>query len=325
MSIALSDLKIYGSASMPDDDTPTQIGGAIDTQRKPLFYDVGAAIQCVSSAGGDTTQTVTLHYRDSAGNKQSEAKTLSGQTPVAFTATPERLLKAIKSATCAGDVAVEAATAERAGTAQAGTGITITLDAGASASNDFYNGMVIRLTSGTGNGQIREIIAYDGTTKVATAGSQWGTTPDATSVFRIAKGMVFDKSPAEILECRRVFYDSGANPAGGATKEYHEKWFLKNTHATLSLTTAVVKEIADPSGLITFMLAASVDDSGTNGSGNNRLVAPSGTFDNSNKSVPGGGSLAAGSAIGVWGKLTLAGGAAAQKTTYTPQLEGNTT
>jgi len=159
---------------------------------------------------------------------------------------------------------------------------------------------------------------------VATIGYQWGTTPDATSVFRIAKGMVFDKSPAEILECRRAFYDAGANPAGGATKEYHDKWFLKNTHGSLALTSAVVKEIADPSGLITFMLPASVDDSGTNGSGNNRLVAPSGTFDSANKNVPTG-SLAAGSAIGVWGKLTLAGGAAQQKTTYTPQLEGNTT
>jgi hypothetical protein len=79
---------------------------------------------------------------------------------------------------------------ERVGTAQAGATTSITLDAGASASNDFYNGLWIRITGGTGSGQATVINDYNGTTKVATvegegSGRVWQTTPDATSVFEI--------------------------------------------------------------------------------------------------------------------------------------------
>ena len=56
------------------------------------------------------------------------------------------------------------------------------LDAAASAVDDFYNGLVIRLTGGTGSGQIREIIDYVGSTKIATVSRAWGTNPDATRV-----------------------------------------------------------------------------------------------------------------------------------------------
>ena len=76
---------------------------------------------------------------------------------MAFVATIDRLMKAIKSATTAGDVAVMASTAERTGTAQAGSLDTITLDVGASAVDDFFVGMVIRITSGTGSDQLRMI------------------------------------------------------------------------------------------------------------------------------------------------------------------------
>ncbi len=325
MAIKMSDLRVYGSATMPDDDTTEQIGGAIATSKKPIFTDFSGAMQVLSSETGDTSQSVTVYYRDSAGSPQSEAKTLQGQTPVAYSASPERLLKATKGVTCVGDVVLEASTAERTGTCQGGSADTITLDAGASGTDGAYNGMMIRITSGTGAGQIREVIDYVGASKLATVGRAWGTNPvGADSVFRIAKGIVFDKSPAEITEVRRIGYAMGANSAGGATKEVHEKIFLKNCHGTIALTSAQVEESSDPSGLFTFGLATSVNDSGTNGSGNTRLVAPAGiTFDNSAKNVPGG-SLAASSAIGCWIKATLPGGTAAAKTTYLPQLKGNT-
>lgn len=73
---------------------------------------------------------------------------------------------------------------ERQNTAQAGAGSTITLDAGASAVDDFYNGRQIHIISGTGAGQSNTIIDYVGSTKVATV-STWTTNPDNTSVFRI--------------------------------------------------------------------------------------------------------------------------------------------
>lgn len=73
----------------------------------------------------------------------------------------------------------------RGATAQAGAAGTITLDASASAVTDFYAGQLCHIVSGTGAGQSRIISAYNGTTKVATVGSNWATNPDSTSVFVI--------------------------------------------------------------------------------------------------------------------------------------------
>ncbi len=71
------------------------------------------------------------------------------------------------------------------GTAAAGGASTITLAAGASATNDLYNGMSIVITGGTGSGQSRTVSAYVGATKVATVSVAWVTPPDATSVYSI--------------------------------------------------------------------------------------------------------------------------------------------
>jgi len=70
----------------------------------------------------------------------------------------------------------------RSATAQAGSGTTITLDASASAVNDFYKDQFIHIVSGTGVGQGRIVTSYVGATKVATV-SSWATNPDNTSVF----------------------------------------------------------------------------------------------------------------------------------------------
>lgn len=325
MGIKLSDLKLRGSQSMPDDDTPTAIGGAIDETKKANFVDMGGSAQLVSSNASDGTQIVTISYRDNAGVIQTEQKTLNGLTPVAYTATIERLLKAIKNGLTLGDVAVENQAADRSNTSVTAAVDTIELDAGASAVDGFYNGEIIRITSGTGSGQIREIIDYVGSTKIATVSRSWAAPPDHAG-FRIAKGFYFDKLPTEIIEARRIFYASAADAPGGVQKTYYEKLFFINKNQTTTLTASVVKEAADPANDVTFGLAASINDTGTNGVGNNRQVAPGGvTFDNADKNVPGGQNLASGDRIGVWLKLTLAAGAAAQNTTYTPQLQGLTT
>ena len=78
------------------------------------------------------------------------------------------------------------------GTAQSGsTTSTIKLASGESSVDDFYNGMLVRITSGTGSGQVRRITDYVGSTRVATVDSNWTTTPDNTSVYRVG---VFDSS-----------------------------------------------------------------------------------------------------------------------------------
>jgi hypothetical protein len=69
--------------------------------------------------------------------------------------------------------------------AQSATVSTITLAAEASAVDDGYTEMLIEITAGTGSGQVRKIIDYNGTTKVATIETDWDTTPDATAVYRI--------------------------------------------------------------------------------------------------------------------------------------------
>lgn len=71
------------------------------------------------------------------------------------------------------------------GTAQAGAAASITLDAGASATNNLYNNCVVFIRSGTGAGQANIITTYTGSTKVATVGANWATAPDATSVFTV--------------------------------------------------------------------------------------------------------------------------------------------
>ena len=73
------------------------------------------------------------------------------------------------------------------GTATAGSAGSITLAAAASATDDIYNGMVISITSGTGNGHIGLITDYVGSTKVATVkASTAAFTPGASSVYSIA-------------------------------------------------------------------------------------------------------------------------------------------
>jgi hypothetical protein len=326
MPIKLSELKWRGSASMPDDDTPVAIGGAIALDKKAHFQDVNGTVQGVSSAAGDTTQTITVSGRDATGAIVAPVITLNGLTAVTNAQSFERLLKAVKSATTTGDVAIEAQTAERTGTAQAGSADDLTLDTGASGVDGTYDFMVLRLTGGTGSGQIREIIRYTGADKKALVSRPWTVTPDATSVFRVSKGFYFDKSPDEIMQVRRPFYNAAANAPGGGAVDYHEKLFAKNTHGSLALLSAKVAELADPSASVSFALETTVNGTGTNGGGNNRKVAPSsgiGGFDSTEKDVPGT-QLTAGQAIGVWLKLSLADGGAALKTTYTPRLKGNT-
>lgn len=72
----------------------------------------------------------------------------------------------------------------RAGTAAGGAAGSITLDAGASAADDFYNGCLVVgvLDSAT---EARIITDYAGSTKVASVTPNWNTTPDSDDTFTI--------------------------------------------------------------------------------------------------------------------------------------------
>jgi hypothetical protein len=335
MSILRKDIVFYGSNTMAEDDVTQQVGGAIDVATKVSFQNiaVNGNIQVVSDNAGDVSQTVTVTGRNPSGVVITEGKTLNGLTPVAMTTNTnwERLLKAVKSASCAGNVAAELVTPEHSGTAVDGEAETssvmayLNLDAAASGVDNEYNGCVLRITAGTGAGQIRRVVFYDGTEQRAYIHADWSVVPDATSTFKISRGMLFEKTPNEILECRTIFYGAAADNPGGSARNYYEKIFISNEHGSLTLTETYIKEITDPTGQVDFALESALDGNDTNGAGNNRLVAPGGySFDSLDKQSANSGNLTAGAAQGVWLRLNLPAGDRAEKTLYEIGCQGVT-
>ena len=80
MSVLADDLFFYGSVNMPETDVDT-VGGLIDIGTKVVFTDVdpAGAMQIVSSSSSDSTQSVTITYRNSAGVRLTETKLLNGR------------------------------------------------------------------------------------------------------------------------------------------------------------------------------------------------------------------------------------------------------
>jgi hypothetical protein len=91
---------------------------------------------------------------------------------------------AIDRATFAADTGLQTT---RSGTAQAGAAGTITLDASASGTDDFYNDQWIYLTGATGAGQSRRISDYVGASKIASVEPNWITNPDSSTTFAIIR------------------------------------------------------------------------------------------------------------------------------------------
>lgn len=123
---------------------------------------------------------------------------------------------------------VTAQAADYSNTAQAGAAGSITLDAAASAVDDFHKGKPIRTTGGTGSGQTRIVTAYNGTTKVATITPNWTTTPDATTTFTIAKNNLI--KPTSTLVNGSVYNWKRRSDAGNARLRK-----LLNAAATLQM------------------------------------------------------------------------------------------
>jgi len=96
------------------------------------------------------------------------------------------------------------------GLAQAGAAGTITLNALASSSNDAYNHQIVFLRSGTGEDQVRSIIDYNGTTKVATLSENWAVNPDSTTGYVILPNHIHE--PSEIVDEWET--QSQADPTG---------------------------------------------------------------------------------------------------------------
>ena len=144
------------------------------------------------------------------------------------------------------------------------------------------------------------------------------------SVTGVTSGSGIATLPSGVGEVRRPFYDVAADSQGGSQRDFYEKVFIKNNNVTNSLLSAQVVETGDPSGVITFALEDLVD---LTGSISSRLdTVPTGVtaFSDGTILVPGT-DLASGTMIGTWIKMILPAGAVATKTTWTLNVNGNTT
>tara|TARA_Y100001938_G_scaffold151140_1_gene246502 strand:+ start:5902 stop:7482 length:1581 start_codon:yes stop_codon:yes gene_type:complete len=65
-------------------------------------------------------------------------------------------------------------------------GDTMTLAAGANTSDNIYNGSALRLVSGTGSGQVREIVDYNGSTKVVQLKTAFSVVPNTSTTYQVA-------------------------------------------------------------------------------------------------------------------------------------------
>ena len=77
----------------------------------------------------------------------------------------------------------------KSGTVVSATSSTITLDSNVDANDDQYNGYVIRIDGGTGEGQVR-IITYYTSARVATINREWDINPDSTSEYSVYKSVL---------------------------------------------------------------------------------------------------------------------------------------
>jgi hypothetical protein len=142
----------------------------------------------------------------------------------------------------------------RSSTATAGAASTITLDASASATNDYYNGCILVTTGGTGPNQQRVIVDYDGTSKVATVHKAWSTNPASGTTFLIVPGNdLWEVSP--LVELAAV---PGATSGFGKILQ-----FVFQRFAYKRIQTATLHSMKKADSTTDFATAAVADDGST--------------------------------------------------------------
>lgn len=374
MSVLPSDMQFYGCANQTEADGVT-IGGAVDLTKLLTFADLPATglLDFVSSSASDTATKIQVAGRDSTGTIQTPtAVTLTGTTIVAGSQSFQRLLYGATSGAgsggplsnpggtaAVGDVAAiahtrtisghtcQAGSANASGTTpplmklQSGDGATIT------ALNLSGLNYIVRITGGTGSGQLRSVVASSGYgTDFIAVSRNWTTIPDATSTYDVAAGMLFEILPNPVTAVIRQFSGAAADIPTGASRTYYDKGFVLNTNAATSLTGAQINIVSETPSLpgsaaLDFALANASGSGATLGLNdsvtiNPRLNAtpPTGTTSfnatnsainvpNSNQSLPAGNAAADGQAV--WSQLVLPPGTAAYQGVIDVRTTGQTT
>ena len=343
MSVLPSDLVFYGSANMPDVDAATT-GGALNTAILINFNDITptGTLDYVSSSASDTAAVCTISGRDATGVIQTEAKTLTGATPIAGSQSFERLMKGVMSGTTAvGDVAAISSHGGRlrhGSDRRRGDVLRVGLDhAGVRRGRVVRDWQIIRITNNSPAGvsnQLRRIVAI--ATDTVSVNRDWGTVPTNATTYSVFHGMLFDLLPNQVTQNRRPFYNAASDVTGGSNRTYYEKIFCVNTNTTTALTVASILKQADPSsGTLQIALTNALNDTSTVA---NRQTAPatgitaftSGSAPQtinvpSPQNLPSGAAPNAAGAQGVWLSLLLVAGLAAAKTSFTLRATGTTT
>ena len=102
------------------------------------------------------------------------------------------------------------------GTAQSGASGNIRLAADASDVDDFYNGAIVTILSGAGNGQSRVIEDYIGSSERAVVATSWSVNPDSTSVYKIENALT-ETGTAQAGASSSITLQNDAN----ATDDYY--------------------------------------------------------------------------------------------------------
>lgn len=112
------------------------------------------------------------------------------------------------------------------GTATAGASNSITLAADEDVSVASCEGNWMLLTGGTGSAQLRQVTDYSTSTLVATVSPVWGTSPDATTTYRIID-TVTELDEEDLSDIGSLGTFSKANPSAFARiNEGHASRFI---------------------------------------------------------------------------------------------------
>jgi hypothetical protein len=99
------------------------------------------------------------------------------------------------------------------GTAQGGSAGGITLASSSSTVSGYYNEYYVRIAGGTGLlGEVRQIVSYDGTSRIADVAPPWSTMPDSTTLYVLQDGtqpFVLDGSTGSVKYIHLTWNQSG--------------------------------------------------------------------------------------------------------------------
>jgi hypothetical protein len=117
----------------------------------------------------------------------------------------------------------------------------------ASTINDYYNGMIIVMMTGSGKGQMRRIVSYNGTTKVATIAPSWSTTPSSGDFYMLVPlyGLPTDGTAAVLADVTEWLGASVASADGSGRAPAYVGAMQNDVVTAAALASDAAQEIAD--------------------------------------------------------------------------------